>query len=65
MSADDFSTLKPSPQLISQIVEALKNKAYGSIEIYVENYRVAQITERTITKVGVKRQKYNFRSRVA
>ncbi len=50
-SDSDYSTQKITPQLISQIVDALRNKAYGSIEIYVENYNVVQITQRTITKL--------------
>lgn len=48
---NDYSTQQISPALISQIVEAIKNKAYGSVEIYVENFTVTQITERTINKV--------------
>lgn len=48
---NDYSTEKISPNLISKIVEVLKNKAYGSIEIYIENFNVTQITERTITKL--------------
>ena len=48
----DFSTTKITPQLISQIVDALRNKAFGSVEIYVENYSVVQITQRTITKLA-------------
>ena len=48
----DYSTQKIKPQLVSQIVDALKNKAFGSVEIYIQNYRVTQITERTITKVS-------------
>lgn len=47
-----YSTQKISPQLIAQIIDALKNKAWGSIEIYIENHTVTQITERTITKVA-------------
>lgn len=47
----DYSTVNITPQLVSQIVDVLKNKAWGSVEIYVENYSVTQITERTITKV--------------
>ena len=47
-----FSTQKITPQLISQVIDALKNKAYGSVEIYIQNYTVTQITERTITKVS-------------
>ena len=48
----DFSTQNITPQLIGQIIDALKNKAYGSVEIYIQNYTVTQITERTITKVA-------------
>jgi hypothetical protein len=48
----DFSTQNITPQLIGQIVDALKNKAFGSVEIYIQNYKVTQITERTITKVA-------------
>ena len=47
-----YSTQKITPELISQIVDALRNKAYGSIEIYVENYSVTQITERSIKKLA-------------
>ena len=47
-----FSTQKITPQLITQIIDALKNKAFGSVEIYIENFSVTQITERTITKVA-------------
>lgn len=49
---NDFSTQKITPTLISQVVDALRNKAYGSVEIYIENHKVVQITERTITKVN-------------
>ena len=48
----EFSTQDITPQLISQIIGAIKNKAYGSVEIYIQNYTVTQITERTITKVA-------------
>jgi len=47
----EFSTQKITTELISQIVAALKDKAYGSVEIYIENYKVVQITQRTITKL--------------
>ena len=48
----DFSTQNITPQLIGQIIEHIKNKAYGSVEIYIQNHTVTQITERTITKVS-------------
>lgn len=50
-SDSDFSTQKITPELITRIVESIKNKAYGSVEIYIENYSVTQITNRTITKI--------------
>lgn len=51
-SDQEFSTQKITPQLVEQIIESLKNKAYGSVEIYVENFKVVQITQRTITKLN-------------
>lgn len=53
----EFSTLDITPELITQIIGVLKDKAYGSIEIYIENHQVVQITERTIRKL--KTQSYN------
>jgi len=56
-----YSTQKISPDLISQIVDALRNKAFGSVEIYVENYCVVQITERSIRKLArAKKEKRGF-----
>jgi len=53
---NDYSTQKISPNLISKIVEVLRNKAYGSVEIYIEDFSVTQITERTITKLNRPKQ---------
>jgi len=48
---DDFSTRRPSKQLISELRRALKNiKGYGSVEIIIQDYKVVQITERNIKK---------------
>jgi len=54
MSSKDgaFSTQNISPQLVSQVIDAIKNKAYGSVEIYISNYTVTQITERVINKIA-------------
>lgn len=46
-----FSTVKITPQMVEHIINVLKGKAYGSVEIYIENYHVVQITERKITKI--------------
>ena len=47
-----FSTQHISPQLVSQVIDAIRNKAYGSVEIYISNYTVTQITERVINKIA-------------
>ncbi|OGD86753.1 hypothetical protein A2Z23_02760 [Candidatus Curtissbacteria bacterium RBG_16_39_7] len=48
---EDYSTRRPSRQLISELRRALKNiKGYGSIEVIVQDYKVVQITERNIKK---------------
>lgn len=45
-----YSTKKVSKDLISEIVQALKNVRWGSVELFVQNDRVTQITERNIKK---------------
>lgn len=47
---DEYSTTEISDQLISDIKRSLTGKEFGSIEIYIENGRVSQITERVIKK---------------
>lgn len=47
----DLTTRKVSAKLISEITEALNNiKGWGSVEIFIQNYKVVQITERSIKK---------------
>jgi hypothetical protein len=47
----DYSTKKISTKLLVEIKKALKSvKAYGSVEIYVQNGNVSQITIRNIKK---------------
>lgn len=48
----DFSTKKISSELLAEIKEAIKDKYYGSVEIYIQDNRVTQITERVIRKLG-------------
>lgn len=49
---DSFTTHKTGVniQLIKQILLAIKNIRWGSVEIYLQNGEVIQITERKITK---------------
>jgi hypothetical protein len=47
----DYSTKKINETLILEVVEALKNiRGWGSVEIFVQDYKVVQITERNIKK---------------
>jgi len=49
----DYSTKKITEDLIFEVVKALKNvRGWGSVEIYVQDYRVTQITERNIKKTN-------------
>ncbi len=56
----DYSTKKITDSLLEEIKLALKNiRGYGSIEIYVQDYRVVQITERNIKKTIQNQKKKN------
>lgn len=49
----DYSSRKISRKLLEEIKNALRNiKGYGSVEIYVQGFRVTQITERNIRKTN-------------
>ncbi|MDP3941149.1 MAG: DUF2292 domain-containing protein [bacterium] len=51
----DYSTTKIQDDLVDEIKEALKNiRGWGSVEIYVQDYKVVQITERNIKKTSHK-----------
>ena len=45
------STAEMNEALVKEITTALKNiRGWGSVEIYVQDYKVVQITERNIKK---------------
>jgi hypothetical protein len=47
----DYSTKAVSDELLEEIVEALKNiRGWGSVEIFVQDFKVVQIVERNIKK---------------
>ena len=46
----DYSTIRISSQLIEEIKNSLHDLDWGSIEIYVQNSTVVQITKRQIKK---------------
>lgn len=48
-----FSTQgKISSRLLREVAEAIKDKYYGSVEIYIQDSQVTQITERVIKKLN-------------
>jgi hypothetical protein len=51
----DYSTTKISDKLLQEISEALQGLDYGSVEIYVTNNEVTQITKRHIKKTNNKK----------
>lgn len=57
MDKSPYSTRRISPQLLEEIKQALLGLAYGSIEIYVVDHEVTQITRRLIKKTNVERKK--------
>ena len=48
----DYSTKNISAKLLEEIKAALKDLDYGSIELYVQNGEVSQITKRHIKKTN-------------
>ncbi|HVA96389.1 MAG TPA: DUF2292 domain-containing protein [Candidatus Acidoferrales bacterium] len=47
----DYSTKEINKQLLGEIVEALQNiRGWGSVEIFVQDFKVVQIIERNIKK---------------
>lgn len=51
LTANGYSTRTINEDLISEVSKALKNiRGWGSVEIFVQNHKVVQITERNITK---------------
>ena len=49
----DYSTKDVNNELLGEIVEALKNiRGWGSVEIFVQDFKVVQITERNIKKTS-------------
>ncbi len=49
----DYSTQKISQNLMSEVKTAIQSvKSYGSVEIYIQNGVVTQITIRNIKKTG-------------
>jgi len=49
------NTKKLSEDLITIIKTAVDNKIYGSVEIYFEDGKITQVTQRIIKKISHKR----------
>ncbi|HSX09979.1 MAG TPA: DUF2292 domain-containing protein [Candidatus Saccharimonadales bacterium] len=49
----DYSTKEANKELLAEIAEALKNiRGWGSVEIFVQDFKVVQIIERNIKKTN-------------
>lgn len=49
----DYSTRRITKNLLDEVKTALKNvRGWGSIEVYVQDHKVTQITERKISKTS-------------
>lgn len=49
----DYSTQRITRELLDEVRQALKNvKGWGSVEIFVQDGKVVQITERNIKKTN-------------
>lgn len=47
----DYSTKKVSPSLVAEVISAIESiNAYGSVEIYIQDSVVTQISVRSIKK---------------
>lgn len=56
----DYSTERITKELLDEVRTALKNiKGWGSVEIFVQNGKVVQITERNIKKTNHELQRVN------
>ena len=50
----DYSTKKITKDLVEEIKVSLKNvRGWGSVEIYVQDFKITQITERNIKKTSL------------
>lgn len=48
---NNYSTKNVDKRLVEEVVMALKNiRGWGSVEIFVQDYKVVQIVERNIKK---------------
>jgi len=49
----DYSTKRVSIDLLEELKQALKEvKGWGSVEVYVQNHKVVQISSRNIKKTN-------------
>lgn len=59
----DYSTKDVNQELLAEITEALQNiRGWGSVEIFVQDYKVVQIIERNIKKTNQVQQTVKTRS---
>lgn len=54
----DYSTKKVSPNLLDEIKQSMKDvRGWGSVEVYIQDHKVVQISSRNIRKTNHKLEK--------
>ena len=51
---DEYSTKDVSDEFGEEVMKSIRNvKGWGSVEIFIQNYKVTQITEKNIKKANI------------
>ena len=60
---DNYATKSASPLLVEEVIRAIQSvPSYGSIEIYIQNGKVTQISVRQIKKTSIAPANNNLRT---
>jgi hypothetical protein len=50
---DNYATKNASPLLVEEVIRSIQSVNYGSVEIYIQNGKVTQISVRQIKKTSI------------
>ena len=50
---DNYATKNASPLLVEEVVRSIQSVNYGSVEIYIQDGKVTQISVRQIKKTSI------------
>jgi hypothetical protein len=61
---DKIPTLKVSAELIRELIQSIHQvRGYGSVEVYIQDHTITQITVRSIKKTSAKLSSNNIKSK--